>query len=58
MLAGYPLVTMMDIEVRKGKKVPVIKKALTELEGENFKLFELERDTWAREDYYRSIGPI
>ena len=36
---GYPLVTMMNIESRKGKKVPVIKKALVELEGPLFKLY-------------------
>lgn len=30
---GYPLVTMMNIEHRKGKDVPVIKKALVELDG-------------------------
>ncbi len=30
---GYPLVTMMDVEKRKGKDVPVIKKALVDLNG-------------------------
>jgi len=34
--AGYPLVTMMDVETRKGKDVPVIKKALVELDGPLF----------------------
>ena len=33
---GYPLVAMMCVERRKGKDVPVIKKALTELDGELF----------------------
>lgn len=36
---GYPLVTMMICEERKGKFTPVIKKALTELNGELFKLY-------------------
>ena len=40
---GSPLVTMMNIEVRKGKKKPVIKKALVELEGPLFKLYEQKR---------------
>jgi hypothetical protein len=30
---------MMDVETRKGKQVPVIKKALTELDGELFKIY-------------------
>jgi len=43
---GYPLVTMMNIEHRKGKDVPVIKKALTELNGPLFKAYDSERLTW------------
>lgn len=38
--SGYPLVAMMNVEVRKGKNVPVIKKALTDLNGKLFKIFE------------------
>jgi pyrophosphate--fructose-6-phosphate 1-phosphotransferase len=34
------LVAMMNVERRKGKDVPVIKKALTELDGELFKYYE------------------
>ena len=41
--AGYPLVTMMVVETRKGKAKPVIKKALTDLEGDLFKIFCAER---------------
>ena len=37
--SGYPLVAMMNVEVRKGKNVPVIKKALTGLNGKLFKIF-------------------
>lgn len=36
---GFPLVTMMNVEKRHGKNKPVIKKALTELDGDLFKLF-------------------
>ena len=56
--AGYPLVTMMTVEIRHGKPKPVIKKALVELEGEIFKIFSQERKKWALEDRYRSLGPI
>ena len=37
---GYPLVAMMNVEKRKGKNVPVIKKAITDLDGELFKIFK------------------
>jgi pyrophosphate--fructose-6-phosphate 1-phosphotransferase len=33
---GYPLVSMMHVERRNGKDVPVIRKALTELNGPLF----------------------
>lgn len=36
---GYPLVAMMNVERRKGKDVPVIRKALTELDGHLFKWY-------------------
>jgi diphosphate--fructose-6-phosphate 1-phosphotransferase len=55
---GYPLVTMMDIETRKGKNVPVITKALVDLDGVLFGLFKSERGKWAREDYFNTQGPI
>lgn len=41
---GYPLVTMMNIEIRKNKPVPVIKKALVTLDGPLFKLYESRRE--------------
>ncbi len=40
---GYPLVAMMCVERRKGKDVPVIKKALTELDGELFQYYTTVR---------------
>lgn len=56
--SGYPLVTMMDVEMRKGKEVPVITKALTRLDGDLFKLYESLREKWAYNDYYHPPGPI
>lgn len=50
--AGCPLPTMMGIERRKGKNVPVITKALVELEGQMFKSYAAVRDKWALLDCY------
>ena len=50
---GYPLVSMMHVETRKGKGVPVIKKALTELDGPLFLYFSQQRTLWAQEDFWR-----
>ena len=49
---------MINLEQRKGKKVPVIKKALVELEGSLFKTYESLRDNWALNDYFCAVGPI
>ena len=57
-VGGFPLVTMMNVEKRKGKDVPVIKKALVELEGPIFKFYAQEREKWALGDYYCPAGPI
>ena len=56
--AGIPLTLMMDVEERKGKQKPVIKKALVDLEGEPFKHFASHRHEWASRDDYRFPGPI
>jgi len=56
--AGIPLVPMMAIEERKGKRKPVIKKALVELDGAPFRYFKERRDAWKMEDDYRYPGPI
>ena len=44
---------MMNVEVRKSKNVPVIKKALTELDGNLFKIYEKHRESWKKHDYFR-----
>ncbi|MDI6757976.1 MAG: diphosphate--fructose-6-phosphate 1-phosphotransferase, partial [Endomicrobiia bacterium] len=55
---GVPLTTMMNIERRKGKEKPVIKKALVKLEGEPFKALLKNRDEWAMTERYIYPGPI
>ena len=56
--AGCALPTMMNVERRKGKDVPVIKKALVELDGPIFQAYKAVRKDWAVLDAYRSPGPI
>jgi len=55
---GYPLFRMMNIEQRKGKKKPVIKKALVELDKAPFRTFVEYRPRWAVENHYTNPGPI
>ena len=55
---GVPLTSMMNIENRKGKDVPVIQKALVELDGKPFQQLAQNRKNWALNDDYLSPGPI
>lgn len=55
---GMPITKMMNMERRHGEDKPVIKKALVELEGNPFKYFESNRDTWAVETCYLYPGAI
>lgn len=55
---GIPLTMMMNIERRKGKEKPVIKKALVELNGEPFKYLVKNREIWAKTESYIFPGPI
>lgn len=55
---GIPLTMMMNIERRKGKEKPVIKKALVELKGNPFKYLVKCRAVWAEKDVYVFPGPI
>ena len=55
---GVPLTMMMNMERRKGKEKPVIRKALVELNGEPFKQFAKKRDLWAMSESYLFPGPI
>lgn len=55
---GLPLTGMIHLEERKGKRVPVIKKALVDLEGRPFAAFRKGREQWGSDDAYRYPGPI
>lgn len=55
---GIPLTMMMNIERRKGKEKPVIRKALVELKGEPFKFLAKNRANWAITESYIFPGPI
>ncbi len=55
---GIPLTMMMNMEHRHGKDVPVIKKALVELDGKAFKTFAANRDAWAAGVDFVYPGPI
>jgi len=57
-VGGVPLTMMMNIERRKGKEKPVIKKALVELKGEPFKYLAKNRIIWAEKDEFVFPGPI
>lgn len=57
-ISGLPLTMLMNIEMRKGKKKPVIQKALVDLKGKPFAFFAQHRGDWAIEDQYRFTGPI
>ena len=55
---GIPLTMMMNVEKRKGKDKPVIRKALVELNGKPFKFLQKNRENWAKNDCYTFPGPI
>ena len=55
---GIPITMMMNMESRKGKDKPVIRKALVDLNGHPFKIFASQRDEWAMNTCYVYPGPI
>jgi pyrophosphate--fructose-6-phosphate 1-phosphotransferase len=57
-IVGLPLVPMMGFETRKGKRVPVIRKAYVDLTGKAFTQFAQNREAWMMTDQYRYPGPI
>jgi len=57
-VGAVPLTLLMDLEFRKGKEKPVIKKALVDLQGKAFSQFSEKRELWKFEDHYVFPGPI
>lgn len=57
-VGGTPVTSLMNIERRKGKNKPVIKKKLVDLEDAPFQTFRRYRDSWILADDYRVPGPI
>ena len=55
---GIPLTMMMNMEVRKRQAVPVIRKALVELDGKPFQTFVKHRQAWGEGKDYVYPGPI
>ena len=55
---GIPITQMMNVERRHGKNVPVIRKALVEINGKPFKAFASQRIQWATQPEYVYPGPI
>lgn len=53
---GVPLTSLMHFETRKGQEVPVIAKALVDLEGAPFSHFADRRDQWMIDDAYLYPG--
>lgn len=57
-VSAVPITSLMNLETRKGKEKPVIRKALVDLSSPPFKAFERNRSKWAHEDHYAFPGPI
>lgn len=55
---GLPLLSLMHLEMRKGKQKPVIAKALVDLKGKPFQFFKNHREEWMVKDDYQFPGPI
>jgi len=56
---GSPLTSFMNMEVRHGKRKPVIKKALVNVDEEPAMwFFQRNRDEWKVNDSYRFPGPL
>jgi pyrophosphate--fructose-6-phosphate 1-phosphotransferase len=57
-VGGTPITRMMNLERRKGKDKPVIKKKLVDLNDAPFLTLQKYRHSWILEDDYRMPGPI
>ncbi|MEL7430987.1 MAG: diphosphate--fructose-6-phosphate 1-phosphotransferase [Chlamydiota bacterium] len=55
---AVPITSLMQLEKRKGKKVPVIKKSLVSFSSEAYRTFVARKDAWKWDDDYQMPGPI
>jgi len=55
---GVPITMMMNMEMRKGKMKPVIRKSMVDLYGKPFKAFAARREEWAVKTSYTYPGPV
>jgi diphosphate-dependent phosphofructokinase len=55
---GVPITMMLNMEKRHGHLIPVIQKALVELDGAPFKYFASKRGEWAYKTKFVYPGPI
>ena len=58
MPGGIPLSRMMCLERRHGNNVPVIRKALVDLEGPAFRELAAYRDGWSKKTSFTFPGPV
>jgi len=56
--AGVPISSMLNMETRKGKRKPVIRKALVRTSDPAFRELAEHRDEWAEDDNYVFPGAI
>jgi pyrophosphate--fructose-6-phosphate 1-phosphotransferase len=57
-IGAVPLTSLCQVEMRKGKEIPVIQRALVDLKGKPFTTFKQQRERWKLDDEYRVPGPI
>lgn len=57
-VTGVPIPSLFTFEVRKGKRKPVIKKALVDMKSAPFQTFVDKRGGWMLDDAYHVPGPI
>ncbi len=57
-VCALPLTSLMHMDVRKGKRKPVVQKTLVDLNKGPFQTFQRMRPTWEIEDHYRFPGPM
>ena len=55
---GIPLSRMMHLERRHGTQVPVIRKALVDLDGPAFRELAAYRDGWSKKTSFTFPGPV